>query len=107
VTFPDSVDGERTFDELWEAQAFAMAVALCERGLFTWPEWTATMAEVRAGDHPSGHYGKWLTALERVVEDNHIADRPALLRYREAWRHAAARTPHGMPIELQEGDFRG
>jgi len=28
-----------------EAQAFAMALALHERGLFTWPEWAATLGE--------------------------------------------------------------
>ncbi len=32
------------FREPWEAQAFAMALALHERGLFTWNEWAATLA---------------------------------------------------------------
>ena len=32
------------FRQPWEAQAFAMALALHERGLFTWPEWAATLA---------------------------------------------------------------
>ena len=37
-------DGEDpVFREPWEAQAFAMALALHERGLFTWPEWAATL----------------------------------------------------------------
>ena len=31
------------FREPWEAQAFAMALALHERGLFTWSEWAATL----------------------------------------------------------------
>ena len=29
----------------WEARAFAMALALHKRGLFSWPEWTATLAD--------------------------------------------------------------
>ena len=29
-----------------------------------------------------------------------------LARYRHAWEHAAARTPHGTPIELAPEDFR-
>src|ERR1700681_1411584 len=33
------------FHEPWEAQAFAMALALHERGLFTWSEWAATLAQ--------------------------------------------------------------
>ena len=41
--------------EPWEAQAFAMALALHERGVFTWPEWAATLgAEVSAGDQFPG-----------------------------------------------------
>ena len=26
-------------------------------------------------------------------------------RWRDAWRHAANRTPHGRPIELRPNDF--
>ncbi len=33
------------FREPWEAHAFAMAVTLHARGLFTWPEWAAALAE--------------------------------------------------------------
>ena len=33
------------FREPWEAHAFAMAVRLHEQGLFTWPQWAATLAE--------------------------------------------------------------
>jgi nitrile hydratase accessory protein len=94
---------ERTFDEVWEAQAFALAVALHERGLFSWPEWTARVAaEASSADG----YARWLAALERLIEDNEIADESTLGRYRDAWRHAAARTPHGVPIELQPCDFQ-
>ena len=103
MTSVDPAGDERTFDEVWEAQAFALAVALHRRGLFTWPEWTARVA----AEAPSaGGYGRWLAALERVIEDNYIADQSTLARYREAWRRAAARTPHGTPIELQQCDFR-
>src|SRR5581483_3460572 len=31
------------FREPWEAQAFAMALALHERGVFTWAEWAETL----------------------------------------------------------------
>src|SRR3546814_3321053 len=35
----------------WEAQAFAMAVALHQQGLFTWPEWAAALtAEIRKSE---------------------------------------------------------
>ena len=32
------------FREPWEAHAFAMAVTLHGRGLFTWPEWAETLS---------------------------------------------------------------
>jgi nitrile hydratase accessory protein len=100
------------FHEPWEAQAFAMALALHERGLFTWNEWAATLAdEVKAaqatGDPDKGntYYRHWLNALERLVAEKKIAGGDALARYREAWRHAAQRTPHGTPIALADEDF--
>jgi nitrile hydratase accessory protein len=102
MTSLDPASDDRTFDEVWEAQAFALAVALHKRGLFSWPEWTARVA----AEAPSASgYGQWLAALERVTEDKGVADQPTLARYREAWRCAAARTPHGLPIELHECDF--
>ena len=101
------------FHEPWEAQAFAMTLALRERGLFTWNEWAATLAqEIKAaqaaGDPDTGetYYRHWLNALERLVAEKKIAGGDALARYREAWRHAAQRTPHGTPIELADEDFR-
>jgi nitrile hydratase accessory protein len=100
------------FREPWEAQAFAMALALHERGLFTWNEWAAALAdEIKAaqaaGDPDSGdtYYRHWLNALERLVAEKKIAGGDALTRYRQAWRHAAERTPHGTPITLADGDF--
>jgi nitrile hydratase accessory protein len=33
------------FAEPWQAQAFALAVNLSERGYFTWKEWAAALAE--------------------------------------------------------------
>ena len=96
----------------WEAQAFAMAVALHARGLFTWPEWAETLgAEIKkahaAGDPDTGdtYYQHWLNALERLVEAKGVADAGTLARYHYAWDRAADRTPHGQPIELRPDDF--
>lgn len=112
-SIPRGPDGP-AFREPWEAQAFAMALALHERGLFTWNEWAATLAEEikraqEAGDPDTGetYYHHWLAALERIVAEHGVADGTALERYREAWHHAAERTPHGDPIVLEPGDFAG
>jgi nitrile hydratase accessory protein len=102
------------FREPWEAQAFAMAVALHARGLFTWPEWAAMLAqEIKraqaAGDPDTGetYYRHWLNALERIVAAKGVADNEILARYRNAWDRAAERTPHGAPIALRPEDFSG
>jgi nitrile hydratase accessory protein len=96
----------------WEAQAFAMALALHARGLFTWAEWAATLAaEIKraheAGDPDTGqtYYLHWLAALERMVTEKGITTPDALTRYHDAWDRAADRTPHGAPIELAPEDF--
>jgi len=100
------------FREPWEAQAFAMTLALHQRGVFTWPEWAETLgAEIKraqaAGDPDTGetYYRHWLNALERLVAEKGVADRTTLARYHDAWDHAADRTPHGAPIELKPEDF--
>jgi nitrile hydratase accessory protein len=100
------------FREPWEAQAFAMALALHERGVFTWPEWAAALAaEIKraqaAGDPDTGetYYRHWLATLEGLISAKGVATSETLHRYRDAWDHAADRTPHGSPIELRPEDF--
>jgi nitrile hydratase accessory protein len=108
---PRDDDGP-VFREPWEAQAFAMALALHERGLFTWNEWANVLAdEIRraqaGGDPDTGetYYRHWLATLERLVAEKGVASSGTLRRYRDAWDHAADRTPHGSPIELKPQDF--
>jgi len=111
-SIPRDADGP-VFQEPWQAQAFAMALALHERGIFTWPEWAATLGdEIKraqaAGDPDTGetYYLHWLAALERLVAEKGVASSETLHRYRDAWDHACDRTPHGKPIELTAADFR-
>jgi len=105
-------EGGPVFKEPWEAQAFAIALALHERGLFTWSEWAATLSdEIKraqaAGDPDTGetYYRHWLATLERLVAEKGVATRDTLHRYRDAWDRACDRTPHGKPIELEPRDF--
>jgi nitrile hydratase accessory protein len=108
---PGDAEGP-VFRAPWEAQAFAMTLALHERGLFTWPQWAATLAdEIKraqaAGDPDTGetYYHHWLAALERLVAEKGVTTRETLARYHDAWDRAADRTPHGQPIELRPDDF--
>ena len=106
--------GERepVFAAPWQAQAFALAVALLRQGAFSRAEWAETLgACIReaqaAGDPDTGdtYYHHWLAALERLVQDKGLAGATQLESTRAAWDRAAHRTPHGEPIELQPGDF--
>ena len=105
-------DDGPVFREPWEAQAFAMALALHERGLFSWNEWAAALAEEikraqQGGDPDTGetYYRHWLATLERLIAEKGVTTFDTLHRYRDAWDHAADRTPHGSPIELKPEDF--
>jgi nitrile hydratase accessory protein len=108
---PQDADG-MVFREPWEAQAFAMALTLYDRGVFTWSEWAAMLADeirrAQAGGNPDTgetYYRHWLATLERMVAEKGVASAETLHRYREAWDHAADRTPHGQPIALKPEDF--
>ena len=107
-----SDSGGPLFGEPWEAQAFAITLALHRRGLFTWTEWSGRLAaeinRAQAGGDPDTgetYYRHWLAALERLVADKRLSDQAELARYRDAWKRAADRTPHGTPIELAPQDF--
>jgi nitrile hydratase accessory protein len=98
------------FTEPWQAQAFALAVSLCEQGHFTWKEWADALAdELRAAtiraepDDGSRYYHHWLAALEQLVTAKSLTDSAALAARKEAWAEAYRRTPHGKPIELAAG----
>jgi len=110
-SIPRDADGP-VFREPWEAQAFAMTLALHERGVFTWSEWAATLSrEIKraqsAGDPDTGetYYLHWLAALEKLVAEKGVTSGETLARTKHAWEHACERTPHGQPIELQKSDF--
>lgn len=106
--------GSPVFAAPWQAHAFAMVLALHEKGLFTWSEWAAALsAQIKAaqaaGDPDTGetYYAHWLAALEELLAAKSVATPETLARYRKAWDTAAHRTPHGTPIELRAGDFGG
>jgi nitrile hydratase accessory protein len=96
----------------WEAHAFAMALALYQKGLFVWSEWSAMLGEEikkaqAAGDPDTGetYYHHWLATLERMVAEKGATSKQALSKHFQAWERAMQRTPHGKPIELRAQDF--
>lgn len=67
---------EPVFREPWEARAFAMAVALNEKGVFTWSEWAQVLGReiAAAGPGEADHYYEhWLAALEKITAAKGLA----------------------------------
>jgi nitrile hydratase accessory protein len=105
----EELDGDEVaFKAPWEAQAFAMAVMLHERGLFTWSEWAAALSSEiwraqKLGDPDTGrtYYRHWLNALEKLVVAKGVTSAGMLGVLREQWDIAARETPHGEPVALK------
>jgi nitrile hydratase accessory protein len=75
-----------------------MALVLHERGVFTWKEWAATLAEEIKTAQPGGdpglgtaYYHHWIKALERLVVAKGVATEKALVDTARAWQDASAR----------------
>jgi nitrile hydratase accessory protein len=93
-------DDTPVFAAPWEAEAFAMAVKLHERGVFSWTEWAETLgAAIKA--HPERpYYENWLSALEQLAEAKKLMTHDERHERIDAWDRAARATPHGQPIVL-------
>lgn len=92
------------FREPWEAQAFAMAVHLHRKGVFTWPQWAealgAEIAAAGARDSGEDYYLHWMAALEKLTQENGLMSQAEFTERKDAWDRAARATPHGEPIVL-------
>ncbi|QPC95201.1 nitrile hydratase accessory protein [Mesorhizobium sp. INR15] len=101
---PANVDTP-VFAEPWQAEAFAMTVALHDKGLFSWGEWAdALSAQVKKPEAAAdGHdyYEHWLAALETLLASKGVAPTAEVDALAEAWERAAHATPHGKPILLE------
>lgn len=73
---------EVTFAAPWEARAFALAVALAERGILHWEEFRDRLitaisqadAAVVEGAPAASYYECWLAALEETVRARALAN---------------------------------
>ncbi|MFE1602887.1 nitrile hydratase accessory protein [Methylobacterium sp. ID0610] len=89
-----------TFAAPWEAQTFALVVALHDRGLFTWSEWAEALGVAsRRGERPAD-YALWLETIEALLAARGVTTAASLSDRRDAFARAAAATPHGQPILL-------
>jgi nitrile hydratase accessory protein len=104
IAAPPGID-EAVFAEPWQAEAFALTVALHERGIFSWSEWAqALSAETGKPDAAADggdYYAHWLAALEALLVAKGVTQASAVDALAAAWERAAHATPHGTPIRLE------
>lgn len=95
------IQPEAPFDHPWQAQAFGLAVALSESGLFGWSDWTRAFgARLACGVE---YWDAWVQTLEGMLAQHGIAGAEEVDRLTHAWEDAAHATPHGVAITLAEG----
>lgn len=109
---PRDADGP-VFAEPWQAQAFALVVALQNKRVFTAQEWAEALgAEIReavaAGGCKDGsdYYERWCEALEHLLIAKGLASHDGVDARAAAWERAAEATPHGKPILLENDPER-
>lgn len=107
---PDALppDGP-AFAAPWQAEVFALTVALNEAGHVDWSDWAARFAARRAEaprDDAADYYDHWLATLEAVVVDTGLAAAGDITSLAAAWGRAAAATPHGVAVRLENDPER-
>lgn len=88
------------FAEPWEAQIFALVVALHDRGVFDWSEWAQALGAQTRQTRQAADYAAWLATLESLLAARDVVAPESLAERRAAFARAAAATPHGEPILL-------
>jgi nitrile hydratase accessory protein len=95
------------FDQPWQAQAFALTVALADAGAISWPQWTQAMAAEISRREATGevidslsYHEAWVAALDGLLAAGGALGAGQVAARIEAWREAYLHTPHGRPVEL-------
>ena len=107
-----------SFAEPWQAEAFALAVALQDAGVLDRKAWSEVLgAELaRQGNSDSSqvkdggndpqrqraYFAAWLATLELMLLEAGLLDDQELRNRVAAWRQAYLDTPHGQPVNLPD-----
>ncbi len=89
---PVDVNDEITFQNPWEAKAFALVVQLHQEEHYTWTEWAEQLSiEIkRAGEKQSGedYYRLWLKAAELLIVKKGLCEQNELLNRKKQLKDA-------------------
>jgi nitrile hydratase accessory protein len=115
ATSPD----EPVFDAPWQAEAFALTVALNEAGHLEWSEWAQYLSQAlrdagQSDESPlaiahdsegnEAYYQAWLVALERVVREKDWVGPLQLGARREAIRAYINVADNASTLRVNEND---
>lgn len=95
---------EQPFEEPWQAQLFALTVAMNEAGHFSWTDWSATFGPMVQAAPASVYWDIWSDALVALLNARGIATSADIQDLTSQWQEAARSTPHGTPIVLEKSD---
>jgi nitrile hydratase accessory protein len=89
---PRDVNQEITFQNPWEAKAFALVVQLHQEKHYKWNEWAEQLsAEIKkAGGKQAGedYYRLWLKAAESLVVEKGLCEKNELLNRKKQLKAA-------------------
>jgi len=112
MTGAPGFDDARSFKAIWHAQLFALTVHLYDRGVFTWPQWSAALGrqleqqppEARLAQDQSedSYYLAWLAALMDCLAGKQLTDEAEVGQMYDRWAAAYLATPHGQPVKLSK-----
>lgn len=91
---------EVPFDHPWQAQLFAITLALNESGHFTWAEWSREFGPRVKHTETERYWEVWSEALVALLEARGMTDSAKIEALKLQWQASARVTPHGQPIEL-------
>lgn len=100
--------GEAPFKDSWEAEAYAIGNLLVKLGKVSARHWMELMAEsIREaqsyGDPDTGetYYNHWCRSLEKYCFQAGLTTPADHAQILALWREAVARTPHGVPLVIE------
>ena len=88
------------FEAPWQAQVFALTVAMNEAGHFDWPEWSATFGPRVQNAGTDAYWRIWSETLIDLLNRKGIVASKEVRDLAAQWKAAARATPHGTPIQL-------
>ena len=89
------------FDEPWQAQLFALTVAMNEAGHFTWSEWADAFGPKVQHAPESDYWDLWIEAFSALLEKRDMAQAEEISALARLWQASARATPHGQSIVLK------